>query len=204
MSVVVPSRPSGRFDRPKGTLHSKFRFKRLTVRIPVDKPKRENAALNAEQDTGRIARQQNERDTFREDLNSEEFTAQLAFAFRQRICSYILDCPPANASFMSLQLLEMYVHDSAIYKGTPVQERWNEVCENLDWKWDWDTDGEIPLIVQYIDRRAEDAPRHLYYLNAADVVEAPEELMQQLRKDDCARKLLEFWDAFVQEDPSCD
>ena len=72
---------------------------------------------------------------------------------------------------------------------------------------DWDTDDEIPLIVQYIDRRAEDAPRHLYYLNAADVVEAPEELMQQLPEDDCARKLLKLWDtlkAFVQEDPSCD
>ena len=199
------------FDRPKGPLHSKMDtanvLKPLTDRIPVEKPKRENAALKAEQDTGRITRQQNERDTLREDLNSDEFTAQLAFAFRQRICSCIVDCPPANVSFMPLQLLEMYVHDSTIYKDTPVEKRWIKVCDYFKWKRDWDTDEEIPLAVKYVDRRAEDAPRHLYYLNAANVVEAPEEPMQQLPEDDGARDLLKLWDTlktFVQEDPSCD
>ena len=204
MSVLLPSRPSGHGDRPKGPLHSKNNtanvLKPLTYRIPVEKPKRENAALKAEQDTGRITRQ----DTLREDLNSDEFTARLAFAFRQRICSYIVDCPPANVSFMPLQLLEIYVHDSTIYKDRPVEKRWIKVCDYFKWKSDWDTDGEIPLAVKYVDRKAEDAPRHLYYLNAADVVEAPEELMQQLPEDDCARNLWDTLKKFLQEHPSCD
>ena len=116
---------------------------------------------------------------------------RLAFAFRQLTCSYVLDRPQFDVRRMTLQLLELHVH--RLYKGTPVAERWMKICDLFRWKENWDTDEEIPPVVQYVDDRADEAisPYDIDLDETRGRLEETRDHLKQLSSDDCACMLLD-------------
>ena len=123
---------------------------------------------------------------------------RLALAFRQLTCSYVLDRPQRDVHSMTLQMLELHVH--RLYKGTPVAERWMKISVLFSWKENWDTDEEIPPVVQYIDDRADEAILP-YYIDLDDRpidldetrrrMEETRDRLKQLSRDHCAGILLD-------------
>ena len=137
--------------------------------------------------------------TLKAERQVTSLVTRLAFAFRLRLCSYIVDKPPLQVHTLELQLLELYVHDSQIFKDTPVETRWNEMCVFFRWNKDWNTDSEIPAVVTYIDENA-DERLFCYDIDHYDeyVKERRDEL-KQLPEDHCANKLLILWDMLMKK-----
>ena len=117
------------------------------------------------------------------ELNAAYSLARLAFTFRQITCSYVLNRPLGHVRYMTLDLLEHYVHDNDRYNSTPASDRWKNMCLFLDWNEDWDTDDEIPGVVQYIDDKANDAAVPLLYsIDLDDVRKCLKETRDQLKQ----------------------
>ena len=117
------------------------------------------------------------------ELNAAYSLARLAFTFRQITCSYVLNRPLRHVRYMTLDLLEHYVHDNDLYKSTLASDRWKKMCHFLNWNENWDTDDEIPRVVQYIDDKASDAAVPLVYsIDLDDVRKCLKETRDQLKQ----------------------
>ena len=101
--------------------------------------------------------------------------------------------------YMSLRLLEVYVHDEKVYNGTEAADRWDHMCRRFGWKEKWNKETEIPNVVKYIDDKADDSD---LYSDLDDVRECLKENRDQLNhyqlsKDDCSRILLDMLDQIM-------
>ena len=135
-------------------------------------------------------------------LKAAHLLALAAFTFRQLTCSYVANKFLSHVRYLSLQMLELYVHDEQIYQGTEaeaVNKRWKDICDLFAWSNKWDTDDQIPAVVKYIDDKAKDAPL-LYSIDIDDVRECLKETRDQLKhlsKDDCSLILLDMVDKMM-------
>ena len=129
------------------------------------------------------------RDTNAAESDASRSLAVLAFTFRQLICSYIASKPLNHVRYVTLRLLEVYVHDEKVFKSREAADRWEHMCLNFGWEEKWDTDNKIPNVVKYIDDKAADAI--LYSIDLDDVRECLEETRKQLSKGDSLLFLLD-------------
>ena len=139
-----------------------------------------------------MERLKRENDALKVELAAHSFISMLALSFRQHACAFVLNKRPFFVRFMTLQLLEIYVHDARLYKNTPgVSERWKEICCLFEWEENFET---VPAVVKYADKKARNSPSELYYdINRLDVcVKAGCESLKQLPEDHCACELLEL------------
>ena len=123
------------------------------------------------------------------------FIAQLALAFRQLVLSCVVGRPRYHVRNLTLQRLELYVHNSRVYQETPVKGRWIDMCKCFGWNEDWDKDDEIPSIVKHIDKEANAIRLRDIDLRLDDEdVEQGREELKQLPENHWAHQLLKLWD----------
>ena len=62
-----------------------------------------------------------------EESDAARSLALVACAFRQLTCSYVAKKPLSHVRYMTLRLLEVYVHDEKVFKGTEAAGRWEKM-----------------------------------------------------------------------------
>ena len=65
------------------------------------------------------------------------YLAQVAYVFQQNICVFVLDKTIAEVSGYTLKALEYEINDPVYSPGQKVQERWDTICQILNWKSCW-------------------------------------------------------------------
>ena len=114
----------------------------------------------------------------------------LACAFRQLACSYVAKEPLSHIRYMTLQLLEAYVRDEEVFKGTEAAGRWEKIFGRKE-----ERNKETPNVVKCIDDKADDSDIHSIDLCDVHVRKYLKETCGQLQllstDDYCLRFLLE-------------